>query len=134
MMGFIIFSLLFLFPPLVPGTGDPEKPVQAQLDAYNRRDIDAFIEPYAEDVKVFNFPDELLYEGKTNMRDVYARFFGNTPELHCHLENRMVLGNTVIDHEKVTLAKDQPPLRAIAIYKIRDGKIAEVYFIRDKSK
>jgi hypothetical protein len=42
-----------------------------------------------------------------------------------------VMGNTVIDQEEVTISKKEPPFRAIAIYKIEDGKIAEVYFIRD---
>lgn len=41
----------------------------------------------------------------------------------------MVLGNTVIDEERVLLRKDQPLLEAIAIYKIASGKIQEVYFI-----
>ncbi|MGY6742374.1 MAG: nuclear transport factor 2 family protein [Cecembia sp.] len=109
-----------------------EQLAQEQLDAYNARDIEAFIIPYAEDVKVFNFPDQLLYQGRDEMYGLYGRMFSRTPELHCKLVNRMVMGNTVIDQEEVTLRKGEPPMRAIAIYKIRDGKIAEVYFIRDE--
>ncbi|EKB47522.1 nuclear transport factor 2 family protein [Cecembia lonarensis] len=108
-----------------------EQLAQEQLDAYNARDIEAFILPYAEDVKVFNFPDQLLYEGRDEMYGLYGRMFSRTPDLHCKLVNRMVMGNTVIDQEEVTIRKEEPPMRAIAIYKIRDGKIAEVYFIRD---
>jgi len=103
---------------------------QAQLDAYNNRDIDAFMEPYSDDVKIFQFPETLLYEGKEKMRDNYARYFGMTPDLHCHLVNRMVMGNTVIDQEEVTRVHGEEPTKAIAIYKIRDEKIAEVYFIK----
>jgi hypothetical protein len=109
-----------------------EKLAQEQLDAYNNRDIEAFILPYAEDVKVFNFPNELLYEGRDEMYGLYGRMFSRTPDLHCKLVNRMVMGNTVIDQEEVTVQKGEAPMRAIAIYKIRDGKIAEVYFIRDE--
>jgi hypothetical protein len=36
----------------------------------------------------------------------------------------------VIDHELVVFRKGQQPLKAIAIYKIKDGKIAEVYFLQ----
>jgi hypothetical protein len=107
-----------------------EKLAQEQLDAYNKRDIDAFVAPYAENVKVYKFPNELLYEGKTTMYDTYGRMFARTPDLHCRLVNRIVMGNTVIDQEEVTISKKDPPMNAIAIYKIIDGKIAEVYFIQ----
>jgi hypothetical protein len=109
-----------------------EKLAQEQLDAYNNRDVEAFILPYAENVKVFNFPDQLLYEGRDEMYGLYGRMFSRTPDLHCKLVNRIVLGNTVIDQEEVTIRKEEPPMRAIAIYKIVDGKIAEVYFIREE--
>lgn len=102
---------------------------QEQLEAYNNRDIEAFLIPYAEDVKVFNFPDKFQYQGKDAMRTRYAGMFQNTPDLHCKLVNRMVMGNTVIDQEEVQIKKGEPPIHAIAIYKIRGNKIAEVYFI-----
>lgn len=108
-----------------------ENLAQEQLDAYNNRDIDAFVLPYAENVKVFNFPSELLYEGKDKMFDLYGRMFVRTPDLHCRLVNRIVMGNTIIDHEEVTRQKNEPPMKAIVIYKILDGKIAEVYFVRE---
>jgi len=107
-----------------------EKLAQEQLEAYNKRDIDAFVAPYAENVKVYKFPDELMYEGRTAMYDLYGRMFARTPDLHCKLVNRIVMGNTVIDQEEVTISKKDPPMNAIAIYKIIDGKIAEVYFIQ----
>lgn len=108
----------------------PEKLAQEQLDAYNKRDIDSFVAPYAENVKVYEFPDKLMYEGNEEMKNIYGRMFARTPDLHCKLLNRIVMGNTVIDHEEVTLDKNQDPIYAIAIYKIENGKIAEVYFIR----
>jgi hypothetical protein len=108
------------------------KLAQEQLEAYNNRDIEAFIIPYADDVRVFNFPDQLLYQGKDELYGLYGRMFSRTPDLHCKLVKRMIMGNTVIDQEEVTISKDEPPIRAIAIYKIKEGKIAEVYFIRDE--
>ncbi|MGY6520559.1 MAG: nuclear transport factor 2 family protein [Mongoliitalea sp.] len=110
-----------------------EQLAQAQLDAYNNRDLDAFLIPYADDVKVFEFPDQLQYIGKERMAEIYGRMFVRTPDLHCHLVHRMVMGNTVIDQELVTIDKNQPPMRAIAIYKIANKKIAEVYFIYDRN-
>jgi len=107
----------------------PEQLAQQQLNAYNGHNLEAFLAPYAEDVKVYTFPNKLNFEGKETMRKNY-QFIENNPDLHCELVNRIVEGNTVIDHENVTVSKDKPPFKAIAIYKIKDGKIAEVYFIQ----
>ena len=107
----------------------PEELAQQQLNGYNARDIDAFLEPYSEDVKIFSFPDQLIYDGKETMRKQYGSMFENTPDLHCELKNRIVQGNTVIDHERVTGFKNGP-LNAVAIYKIKEGKIVEVYFVQ----
>ncbi len=102
---------------------------QQQLDAYNARDIEAFLAPYNEEVEIYNFPNELLYKGKATMRNNYATMFDNTPDLHCHLVNRIILGNTVIDQERVEAFSGGQIIEAIAIYKIKDDKIAQVYFI-----
>jgi hypothetical protein len=106
-----------------------EQLAQQQLDAYNKRDIEAFLAPYSDSVAVYMFPDKLLYKGKATMRQQYAEMFSNTPDLYCYLQNRIALKNTVIDHEKVTFNKSQPPLLAIAVYTIENNKIAKVHFI-----
>jgi imidazolonepropionase-like amidohydrolase len=107
----------------------PEDLAQQQLNAYNGHNLEAFLEPYAENVKIYNFPNELSLEGKEAMRKGY-QFIERSPDLHCELVNRIVMGNTVIDQERVIFNKDRPPLHAVAIYKIKNGKIAEVYFIK----
>ena len=135
MFRLLIIPALFLISEISFGqTGletQAEKLAQEQLDAYNKRDVEAFVAPYADDVKVFNFPDQLLYEGKKAMQEMYGRMFVRTPDLHCRLVNRIVMGDTVIDQEEVTISPKDPPVKAIAIYKISGGKIAEVYFIQD---
>lgn len=103
--------------------------VQRQLNAYNGHDLDAFMELYAEDVKIYNFPNELVLEGKDMMRQSY-KFLEDTPAMHCELLNRTVLGQTVIDHERVTFDIDKPPSDVIAIFKIKEDKISTVHFIR----
>ncbi len=107
----------------------PEKLVQQQLIAYNSRNIDAFLEPYSDDVELYMFPNQLLGKGKDFMRKDYAEMFKNTPNLHCDIKNRTILGNTVIDHEIVS-GFGPNHLEAIAIYEIKNDKIAKVYFIQ----
>jgi hypothetical protein len=109
-----------------------EQLAQAQLEGYNTRNIEAFLAPYAEDVAVYTFPQNLQYQGKAAMRETYTQMFNDLPDLHCTLVSRMVQGDVVIDQESVVFRSGEPPLKAIAIYKIRNGKIAEVYFISER--
>jgi imidazolonepropionase-like amidohydrolase len=106
----------------------PADLAQRQLNAYNFRNIDAFLEPYADDVEVYNYPDKLQFKGKETMRKGYSEMFEKTPNLHCELVGRIVQGNIVIDKERVQFG--DKILEAVAMYHIENGKIKKVYFIR----
>lgn len=111
---------------LLPVT--PEILAQQQLNAYNNRNLEAFLAPYSDSVQLYDLNSgKLLMNGKENMRKQYGTVFTNIKNLHCQLVNRIVQGNTVIDHERVT-GFDNKPVEAIAIYKIENGKIVKVYF------
>ena len=101
--------------------------IQRQLNAYNDRDLEAFLEPYAEDVELYEFPSTLVSKGKNQMRKDYA-FFNNVPNLHCEIKERIIQGNTIIDKESVT-GFGNKPLEATAIYQVENNKIKRVYFI-----
>jgi len=106
----------------------PEALAQRQLNAYNVRNIDAFLEPYADDVEIYAYPDKLLMKGKEQMRAQYSKMFDDTPNLHCELVGRIVQGNTVIDKERVQSGNEI--IEATAMYHIENNKIKKVYFIR----
>ncbi len=106
----------------------PEILAQKQLNAYNARDIEAFLEPYADDVEIYTFPNTLRTKGKEEMRKSYDSYFQKTPKLHCEIKNRIIQGNTVIDKEYIT--GTGKPFEAIAIYQIENNKIKRVYFVR----
>ena len=105
----------------------PSALAQRQLNAYNFRNINAFLEPYAEDVEIYMYPNKLLYKGKDTMRKEYSKMFENIPNLHCELKERIVQGNIVIDKERVQFG--DKIIEAVAIYHIEDKKIKKVYFI-----
>lgn len=116
---------------LMPGElvqENAEAIVQRQLNAYNARDLDAFMNTYADEIKLYNFPNTLIAEGKEAMRKNYEGFFKNTTNLYCEIENRIVQGNTIIDKEKVRAGT--ATLRAVAVYEVSDGKIKKVTFIQ----
>ncbi|WP_439132456.1 nuclear transport factor 2 family protein [Polaribacter sp.] len=105
----------------------PEYLATAQLKGYNSRDIDAFLKPFAKDVKVYRFPNTLNYQGLDKMRKNYTSFFKNTPDLHCKILKRIVFKDKVIDHEWVTV--NGKTFKAVAIYTMKNGKIASVTFM-----
>jgi hypothetical protein len=109
----------------------PEEIVQAQVEAYNDRDIDQFVACHDPYVKLFAFAETEPYAvGRQELREIYQDVFENSPDLHAKITNRMVFGNKVIDHEIVTGRKGIDRLEIIAIYEVEEGLIAKAYFIR----
>jgi hypothetical protein len=107
-----------------------ERLAQAQLDAYNRGDIEAFAACYAPDVEVYLQGGTLLYRGVATLREKYGPYFAANPNLHAALLHRMVQGNFAIDHEHVTGLSSGEELYAIAIYEVADDLIRKVWFIK----
>lgn len=108
---------------------DPAAVVQRQLDAYNARDIAAFIETWAEDAQYFEHPGTLLASGAAAIRERHVARF-QEPDLYGALVQRMVVGNMVVDQEKVTrnFPEGIGQLDVIAIYEVENGKIAKAWF------
>jgi len=57
------------------------------------------------------------------MRKQYEQLFTITPDLHCELVNRIVNGNTAIDHKRITGFSKQQVFEAVAIYRIAEGNL-----------
>jgi len=130
----LIFGASMMFQAASAAETNPaEEIVQKQLDAYNARDIEAFLATYADKVELFGFPATPLAIGKEEMRKRYTLRFSDTI-LHCIIVKRIIMGNTVVDHERVrvTLPEGAGVMEAIAIYEVHDGKIAKVTFISGK--
>ncbi|RZJ66007.1 MAG: amidohydrolase [Flavobacterium sp.] len=106
----------------------PEELVQRQLNAYNFRNIEGFLETYSDDVELYDYPDKLIGKGKDGMRKTYAKMFAEIPDLHCEILGRIVQGNTIIDKERVNFGTQT--VEAVAMYIVENGKIKKVYFIQ----
>ena len=121
-----IQSMTFIFPdgPLT----DAESIVQEQLDAYNKRDIEAFATTYTPQIEIYSYPNTLNLKGRANLEQQYSTLFENTPDLHASIKNRIVIGNKVIDEEMATI--NGRILEAIAIYEVENGEISKVTFIQ----
>ena len=106
-----------------------ELPVQGQLDAYNARDIDAFMRWWADDCVYYEFPDRLLASGTAEVRARHIDRF-KEPNLHGRLLKRITVADMVVDQETVTRTFPNGPgeVDVIAIYEVKDGKIAKAWF------
>jgi hypothetical protein len=106
---------------------NPVDIVQRQLEAYNARDLDAFAATYADNVVLYRMPTkEPSTVGKPALRDVYRQRFAS-PNLHATILSRMVLGNKVIDHERIVGIREEP-VEAVAVYEVDGGLIRAVWF------
>lgn len=108
----------------------PADLAQAQLDAYNAQDLDAHCAYFTDDVVVATPDGEVLRQGIDAYRAFYGQLFADYPNNRAEALYRMVIGNTVIDHERVDRGAGNGPFEVAAIYTLRDGKIAKAVFVR----
>jgi hypothetical protein len=107
---------------------NPAEPVQRQLDAYNAHDLERFVAEYATDVDVYRPPAAApALSGLTSFAAHYAKHRFTLPDLHAEVANRIVAGDIVVDHERITGLADGI-VEVIAVYKVVDGKIRTVWF------
>lgn len=109
----------------------PTTLADTQLSAYNKQNLEDFLNCYSEDVEISNFPDILICKGKDAMRSLYINSWKENPNQKAIIINRIHVVNTVMDHEHVTGRANGIELHVIAIYKIENDKINKVYFVRE---
>ena len=118
------------FAHVAVATTGPEAIVKAQLEAYNARDLNTFLATYAEDAQLFEHPSKLVASGVAQLRERYAARFAE-PNLHALVIKRIVMGNFVIDLERVTrtFPAGTGALDAIAMYEVQGPRITRVWSI-----
>ena len=111
----------------------PLEAVQLQFDAYNERDLPRFLSAFADDVRGYRLPDmALMLDGKA----AYGEFYRSERFVHvglrAELVNRIVNGNTIIDHELIHgLAPE--PIETAVMFVVEQGLIRTTFAIPGKS-
>jgi hypothetical protein len=107
----------------------PHSVVQAQLDAYNAKDIGALLQTYAPDAEQFTLHGELLAKGHEQMRTRFLARFAE-PDLHARLVSRVVVGNIVTDVELITrnFPEGRGMLEMLCVYEVVAGRIQRASF------
>jgi uncharacterized protein (TIGR02246 family) len=109
---------------------NPTELAQAQLDAYNAQDLDKYVSYFAEDCIISDLNGAVAQTSRAQIRDRYEKAFATFPQNKAELKNRIVVGNSVIDHELVIRAPGGEQFEIIAIYTVRGDKIARVDFAK----
>jgi hypothetical protein len=84
--------------------------------------------PFPPEIKLYEFPDKELSSGLEPMRESYGKLFKKNPELKAKIAGRVVQGEYVIYQEELSGIPN--PFTAVAIYRVNDGKITAVWFLK----
>ena len=111
-------------------------PVEAQLAAYNTRDVEAFLACYTTECVIEDGAGARLMQGHGEMRSRYRTLFDSSPNLHCMVVHRTRIGEYVLDEESISgrMPGVAPELRrAVVIYHLdrASGLIDHVRFLRE---
>ena len=111
--------------PVLP----PLAVVQAQLDAYNAKDIDALLATYAPDAEQYVLHGERLAQGHAQMRERFLARFAE-PDLHAQLLSRTVVGAMVVDYELITrnFPEGLGTVEMLCVYEVVNGRIQRASF------
>ena len=103
--------------------------VQAQLDAFNAKDVEALMRTYAPNAEQFVLHGERLAKGHDELRPRYMTRF-EEPDLFARLLSRTVIGNIVTDLELITrnFPEGLGTLEMLCIYEVVDGRIQRASF------
>ncbi|MEO9869555.1 nuclear transport factor 2 family protein [Ekhidna sp.] len=132
----ILATFILIFTSIYSMAQSPEEIVQQQLDLYNNKDLQGFMSLFSEDATLINQSDgKVLATGKSEVEKLYSNLFQKSPNLYSELKNRMVLGNTIIDHENITGRLGKPEaIELIVMYEVRSQQIFRCTVIRGELK
>jgi hypothetical protein len=120
-------------PDHAPTATSPEAAViEGHLAAYNRRDLEAFLTFFHDDVEIYSFPQNDRMVGKEAVATAFETLFASVESLEATIEQRSEHSGIVVDTERVEFrARNGDPqvLKALAIYQLREGTIYRLWLI-----
>jgi len=103
----------------------PADIIQKQLIAYNKRNIQVFIELFDDEAAFYRYGESTPFlKGKEKIKAYYSNLFKQSPSLNSEIQSRIIIGNKVIDHEIITGRMGDPkPVELILIFEVSEDKI-----------
>jgi hypothetical protein len=106
---------------------------RAQLQAYNRADLDAFCACYHPEVRVLEADGTVRSQGMEAFRARYAGLFADFEAVYAEVDARLLLGAHVVERERWSrrhrLTGEVSSGEVLVRYTERDGTIAVAEFL-----
>ncbi|WP_374571310.1 nuclear transport factor 2 family protein [Phenylobacterium sp.] len=107
----------------------PEEIIDAQVRAYERGDLEAFLDFYEPDCVCTELPaGRVLAAGHGQIADVWGKVFAGGPR-QVAIPSRIVEGRFVTDLEEVLVVRTGRRLRGVTIYHTGPRRIRAVWFL-----
>lgn len=106
-----------------------EDVVTAQLDAFNARDLERFLDCYTADAVIEDGSGQVMMRGREAMRAFYGQMFAQSPDLHCEIPQRIRVGRYLVDEEAITglhLAGFPTEIHGAAVCRVEGDRIVHV--------
>ena len=126
MYTFIFMAILAL--PVIANDMSPLSVVNKRMDSYNKHDLKSFMSTYSEEVKIFNYPNKQLTKGKKNLKSIFEPMFKEAV-VRVIIHHQIAKDSYVINHETVEYSDKK--IEYVSVYKVVNGLIEEVRFVRD---
>jgi len=99
------------------------------IDAFNKRDIEKFIEPLDDSVKQIQFPDKVVEKSKSDFRASYISAF-NAQELGGQIQiiGKLELDDILIIEQSLQRA-DLQPVDQYVLFRFKGNKITEIHYL-----
>ncbi len=120
--------------PTCSSSSDPAAVVQAQVDAYNKHDVETFLSCYADDATVYWLDGHKLpVKGKKALRDEFAflgRILPAEAGFGVDIVMKTITGPTIANVEHMRgLPPGAPQMPdTLVIYEVRNGTILNAWF------
>lgn len=103
--------------------------VNARMAAHNQHDMDRFLNTYADEIQVYDYPNTPLGSpGKAHIKSIFEPLFAEYA-VHVEIHHQIVNGNYVVNQETVT--RQGEIFEYVSIYEVKDGLIQNVRFIKE---
>ncbi len=110
---------------------NPSKIVQQYMEAYNRRDIEAFLSFKHPEFQSSLFDENIVLCANLNEATViYTKRFRENTNLYVTTLGRIINDNIVIDNQLIEGFDDGKTIRAISIFELKNGLVYRASFAR----
>jgi hypothetical protein len=105
----------------------PSEIVDASVVAFNAHDAHAFAAYFARHVNLVEHPSRTKASSRAELKQIYTQLFANSPHIRTTVVQRLIVGNRVVDHERVQRSPDTASFDVVVINEIKDGRIEKLY-------